>query len=332
MLKALLRENWPERAGELRERDGGWNNSTYFIANEHYRSVLRVYAHGDLEKIRFEHELLIRLSGLPLSFGVPSPIPSRSGSTIVPLGDGSGKLACLFRYIEGVSPAGGSDVFAYSFGRAAGELSAALTAVRPGLPAAYPPYYRLKEAYPDCDIRTTRDFCLRPPAPFEHLREELMVLHAAYTQIMDSLEGLEKLPHQLVHGDLNASNLLVSPESPSEVTALLDFEFCTRDLRVMEPAVILSGLLGAAGEREAVRLFCRGFGSQVRLHADEMEAIPAMIRLRQVDVFLHFLTRYLNGTDEADVLQKQARMLSSALQELAAKEWLAEELLALREG
>lgn len=329
MLKALLHENWPERAGELREREGGWNNSTYFIANEHNRSVLRVYAHSDLEKISFEHELLKRLNGLPLSFRVPSPVPSRSGGTIVPLGDGSGKLASLFRYIDGASPAGGNDVIAYSFGRAAGELSAALAGVRPGLPAAYPPYYRLKEAYPDCDTRTAHDFCLRPPAPFEELREELMVLHAAYTQIMDSLEGLEKLPHQLVHGDLNASNLLVSAVSPSEVTALLDFEFCTRDLRVMEPAVILSGLLGAAEEREAVRLFCRGFGSQARLQADEIEAIPALIRLRQVDVFLHFLTRYMHGTDEADVLQKQVRMLSSGLQELAAKEWLTEELLAL---
>lgn len=330
MLEALMHEHWPEWAGELRKRDGGWNNSTYFVRNERRSSVLRVYnTHNDKAKIQFEHEILEQLQPLPLSFQVPAPIRSAAGSTIVPLGDGSGKFACLFRYIEGITPTEGNASFALSFGRTAGELSGALAEVRPQLPAAYPPYYRLKQAYPSCDPATVREFCLSPAEPFSTLQKELLVLFKVYEQIMVSLEGLEKLPHQLVHGDLNASNLLVSPASPEEVTALLDFEFCTWDLRVMEPAVILSGFLGAADEREAVRLFCEGYGDRSRLLPEEIDAIPTLIRLRQVDVFLHFLSRYQNGTDEPDVLQKQAKTLSAGLAELDAKAWLGDELMQL---
>lgn len=330
MLEVLMHEHWPEWAGELRKREGGWNNSTYFITNDLRRAVLRVYnTHNDTAKIRFEHEVLERLQKLPLTFQVPAPIRSAAGETIIPIGDGSGKFACLFHYIVGKSPPDGNASFAYSFGKAAGELSAALAEVRPEIPTAYPPYYQLKQAYPACDPRTVREFCLRPAEYFTDLREELQLLYTAYEQIMESLEGLEKLPHQLVHGDLNASNLLVSPASPEEVTALLDFEFCTWDIRVMEPAVILSGFLGAADERKAVRLFCEGYGGMSSLQPDEISAIPTLVRLRQVDVFLHFLSRYLNGTDEADVLQKQVRILSSGLAELAAKDWLQEDLLLL---
>lgn len=330
MLEELMHEHWPEWAGELRKRDGGWNNSTYFITNEQRRSVLRVYnTHNDTAKIRFEHAVLERLQKLPLTFQVPAPIRSTASETIAPLGDGGGKFACLFRYIDGISPTEGNASFASSFGKAAGELSAALSEVRLEIQAAYPPYYRLKQAYPSCDPATVREFCLSPAKPFDNLQKELLVLYKAYEQIMESLEGLEKLPHQLVHGDLNGSNLLVSHASPSEVTALLDFEFCTWDLRVMELAVILSGFLGAADEREAVRLFCEGYGDRSRLLPEEIDAIPTLVRLRQVDVFLHFLSRYMNGTDESDVLQKQVRILSSGLAELAAKDWLMEDLLLL---
>ncbi|MNC75560.1 hypothetical protein D3C75_1271160 [compost metagenome] len=38
--------------------------------------------------------------------------------------------------------------------------------------------------------------------------------------------------------------------------------------------------------------------------------------LRKVDVFLHFMTRYLNGTDAPDVLRQQTQFLAADLHRL----------------
>lgn len=277
----------------------------------------------------FEHRVLELLQGVALSFGIPVPIKTEEGSTIAALDDGSGKVACLFRYIEGICPSGDSAELPYVLGKASGELSQALASLHPELPPAYPPYYRLPEAYPACGRREVLAFCEQPPAEFVELQRELHFIEEAYDEALESLEGLEKLPHQLVHGDLNASNMLIVPDRPTEAAALLDFEFCTRDVRVMEPAVILSDLLGAGKGREAVRRFCKGFGSGVRLSSEEIAALPVLIRLRKVDVILHFLSRYWNGTDEPEVLRKQIQLQAEGLQRLKEFDWLSEELARL---
>lgn len=330
MLDMLIDRYWPERAGEIRQKEGGWNNSTYVIHGGTERSVLRIYnTHRDRAKIEFEHRVLERLTACRLTFSVPVPIPSRDGDTIVRMDDGSGRYACLFRYIDGAAAEAGIAEYAGSFGQTAGRLTSALAAIDPSIPPAYPPYYRLREAYPLCDPATVRRFCRQPSEPFRHLGEELALLEGAYAEAMASLDGLEKLPHQLVHGDLNGSNLLLHPSEADKVTALLDFEFCTRDVRAMEGAVILSGLLGKEREREAVRLFCDGYAKEVRLQSEELEALPILLRLRIVDVFLHFLSRYQTGTDESGVLVQQIASQASSLKQLYSKEWLAQEISVL---
>ncbi|MNP15197.1 hypothetical protein D3C76_1075430 [compost metagenome] len=146
-------------------------------------------------------------------------------------------------------------------------------------------------------------------------------------EISNSLAGLEQLPQQLVHGDLNESNLLVHREHPDQVAALLDFEFCTLDVRAMEPAVVISGLLGHDNEVEAIRRFITGFASRVCLLPDEIAAIPNLMRLRKVDVFLHFLSRFFNHTDEPKILREQVRLLVNDLNQLEiSRVWMDEEL------
>ncbi len=197
--------------------------------------------------------------------------------------------------------------FAYSFGEAAGELSRVLATFKLELTPVYRPYYALQQSYPLCNRETVQGI---------------------YEEITDSLHALEELPHQLVHGDLNASNLLVKDSDHRLVTALLDFEFCTLDVRVMEPAVILSGFLGQPEETTAVRDFCRGFSRQVYLSHNEIDALPVLMRLRKVDVFLHFLSRFLEGTDQSHVLQEQVQQISADLLQLSTKSsWIQEELI-----
>ena len=317
-METVVREAWPEWSGTLRKRSGGWNNTTYFVDNQTKRAVLRIYdTHKDRDKIEFEHAVLQRLGSETLPFKVPVPIVSANGDTMIRLGE-SGKFACLFRYIEGDSPIDEDCGYLESFGEAAGNLSAVLADVSPGRTPVYRPYYELRTSYPLCSAEVIRELCLNPPAPFMDLGDELYTLYTAYENIADSLSELEKLPHQLVHGDLNASNLLLRSDNHSLVAALLDFEFCTFDLRVMEPAVILSGLLGLAEDKLMIRDFCRGFSRSIRLTPAEIKAIPVLIRLRKIDVFLHFVTRYLEGTDKSEVLQAQLKLLSADLSQLSA--------------
>ncbi|MDP4097183.1 phosphotransferase [Paenibacillus sp. P96] len=327
----LIKRYWPFYAGQMEKRAGGWNNTTYFVCGDRGKGVLRIYeTHKEQEKIRFEHFVLEQLQRQPLRFKVPVPVQTLAGDTIVQLEDGSGKLACLFEYIEGTHAPNDTLTFARSFGEAAAELSAALASMQLEMPPVYPSYYELGQSYPLCDVETVSRFCAYPAAAFMDLREELLALCTEYGTILHSLDRLRKLPHQLVHGDLNASNLLLDRNDPHKVTALLDFEFCTWDVRVMEAAVILSGLLGHEQEREAVRQFCAGYAGQIRLYPEEIHVIPVLIRLRKIDVFLHFMSRYLNGTDGPEVLHQQVRLLASDLKRLdLGVTWLEQELSCL---
>jgi homoserine kinase type II len=302
------------------------------VEKEGQRAVLRIYdTHRDRNKIKFEHAVLQKLGTMSLPFKVPLPILTSTGETLIQLGEGDGKFACLFKYIEGDSPSEGNAGFYESFGEVAGTLSVVLADINLGLPTAYPPYYELRQSYPLCTRETLRELYLKPPESFIDLTQELKILIDTVENIEEALWELKGLQHQLVHGDLNASNLLVATTDPEQVAALLDFEFCTIDVRAMEAAVILSGLLGHAEGNTVIRDFWRGYSRKVCLSHDEIRAIPLLILLRKMDVFLHFLTRYLEGTDEVGVLREHVKRLSVEVPQLASDTAKLQEIL-MEEG
>lgn len=316
MLETIMYKYFPHWDGIANQGASGWNNTTYFMKCGSERYVLRIYAHGDSDKIKFEHVVLEALQRYPLGFKVPVPMRTLTGDSIVKVEDGSGRNACLFTYIEGLRPEDGDSRAAYSFGVSAGELVNALTHLQLDILPVYRPYYELQQSYPACSQEAVTHFCENPPEIFSDLQEPLRVLGHAYLEVGGRLDGLELLPQQLIHGDLNFSNLLVDEAHPQTVVALLDFEFCTRDVRAMEPAVIISGLLEQKGDKEAIRQFWRGFNGKVQLTPAELSAIPLLMMLRKVDVFLHFMNRYLNRIDASDVLRQQIQSLAVDIQRL----------------
>lgn len=279
--------------------------------------MLRIYnTHRDSGKIEFEHAVLQKLGGIPLPFKVPLPILTVTGGTLARSRENDGKFACLFTYIEGKTTSAGNSSFYESFGEATGVLSLVLADVDPGMPAAYLPYYELGDSYPLCTPDKIQQLYLHPPESLRDLSGELQMLGETFETIQDSMLELKELPHQLVHGDLNASNVLLAAADPGQVAALLDFEFCTFDVRAMEPAVVLSGLLGQEKGMPLIQDFWRGYSRQVRLSREEIRAIPTLILLRKMDVFLHFLTRYLEGTDEVHVLREHVKKLAVQVPQL----------------
>ncbi|WP_172250734.1 phosphotransferase [Saccharibacillus deserti] len=324
VLEQAVRTYWPNYSGIPEAGAKGWNNTTRFVKHEGSKYVLRVYeTHREPDRILFEHEVLLHLAEAGLTFRTPVPQSGLDGSTLVQLEDGSGRYACLFGYIDGTRPADEDRRPLRAFGQAAGELSAALSRIETRLAPAYRPYYELEQAYPLCTPERVAAFGSGSglPAGLSGVEPELGYLSAVYRGILQQTDKLRHLPHQLVHGDLNASNMLIRTGEPDTIEALLDFEFCTYDVRAMEAAVLLSGLpRWERGLPDPMALCGDGFRRHAPLEAAEIEAVPLLMRLRKVDVFLHFLTRYWEGTDGIEVLGEQILSLSGDLKRMDDEE------------
>lgn len=319
---------------DLWDGESGMNNTTVRIMAGGKPYILRIYnTHGDLDKACFEHAVLRKLAQWkpPLQFKVPEPVPSVTGETVVRLQQ-SGKLAALFVYIEGRRPELSDPMEAEAFGAATGELMGAMAGIgevwEGGMEPRYPPYYELGSAHHRCSLEEVARLCAEPPEEFRGMeeRENLRFLSGEIGRIREELAGLSRLPHQLIHGDLNATNALAHPDG--SMAALLDFEFATVDLRAMEPAVCLWGLVPAAqslvreGDEERVweslRAFWRGFRRYVQLGPEEIAVLPVLMELRSLDVFLHFLGRFLDGVDAPDVLSGQIPDTASRMKWVSA--------------
>jgi homoserine kinase type II len=154
-----------------------------------------------------------------------------------------------------------------------------------------------------------KDFSLNPPADFVELTQELSIIYKQLVSFQDSVPFLDSLPHQLVHGDLNASNILTGEDG--RICAILDFEFVTHDLRVMEVAVAISNFIDHKEDEtiifKKISDFLTGYGTRIKLTKEEIHALPFLIQLRSLDVFIHFLGRYWDGVDSIDTVKKYIR-------------------------
>ncbi|MDG0812873.1 phosphotransferase [Cohnella rhizosphaerae] len=312
---ALLYRYDPATRWTVSEGESGWNNTTRIAENDRGdKRVLRIYeTHKDADKIAFEHDVLLKLSERALPFAVPRPLALPDGATFTALGDGTGRYAALFTYTAGVRPDGSEPAVAASIGEAVGRLSLALRTLQPAAAPAYLPCYELERTHPSCPGHVIAAFCEAPQAAFLDLKDELRLISDAMRAFQAALKTVRTLPHQLVHGDINDSNLLVGMHDRTQIAAILDFEFCTMELRAMEPAVTLAGLIGEAGSLEAAASFLSGFGSIAPLSEEEIDALPLLMRLRRLDVFVHFLGRYLSEVDSADVLRQQTKETAAGL-------------------
>jgi homoserine kinase type II len=304
-LDDILAQYFPAGSWVTWVGQSGANNTTRFVSVGDDQYVLRIYeTHQDEVKVEYEHGILVALAELPLTFSIPLPVRSREGRTIVRTRDG--KLAGLFRYLDGANPTLDEPPEIHSFGRSVGQLSASLAQVQINQRPAYRPYYEIENTHPRCSLQDVLNFCQFPPREFSEQTADLLVIFNQLTSFLEQVASLRQLPHQLVHGDLNASNVLVNEEGI--VSAVLDFEFVTKDLRVMEMAVCLSDFIQPSEEAALIwakiDAFLSGYGQTIKLSEAEIEAIPVLIQLRSVDVFIHFLGRYLDQVSTIDIVQK----------------------------
>lgn len=303
---AKLLARWGIPAGAavaLTER--GTNNRTLQVTAGDRRWSLRISQNLTPAQVRAEHRLLARLSRAGLPFAVPAPVPLPDGSTVAGTPDGP---ASLCEWIPGVRPDLSQEAALERFGRAAAELSDALSAVPPqdtpndwqGAPL---------QALPDV-AALARDLTA---AGLDAGRAG--VLRDGVDLAVAAWEGTAAgLPTQVVHADLAASNVLVSPDT-GVVTGLLDFEMTGYWIRAIEltVALALSGAAHGPGWPRRAAAVARGGAWGDRLTAAELAALPDLILVRAVGSMLWRARRWRRGQSSLAEVASRVDVLAGTL-------------------
>jgi len=300
----------------------GTNNLSYSVVAPGARYILRIYQNTAMpECVRYEHALLARLARATLPFAVPVPLPTHAGSTLVAASPSDDRLAALFQFISGRRP-DGRDLAQYRIcGAALADLDHAFAHIAlPPLPNPLPPFgdlSHLHRAIPD-PVAMVEELPLEP-----HMRARIAQVVGDVVAAVPDL--YQSLPRQIVHRDYDASNVLIDE---GRVTGVLDFEFAGRDLRAIDLARCLCQFTTAPwshpeGWRRMIA-FISGYHERVTLRADEVDALPDLMRLYQIVSLIHREGRRRQGlaseTDvqaRADALLRQDRWLHARWHDLS---------------
>jgi homoserine kinase type II len=272
---------WPV---ELRPTGGGINNRTFFVDAPTGTFFLRLYQNtADPARVRYEHAVLRALQAQPLPFGVPSPVPTNQGETLVLLPDG--KLAALFELLEGEPPVDRGAEAARAGGEALARLHGALRAIdvppEESEPVTFGALERIHPLVPD--PWSIGDARLR--AIIAELRETVPRLYA-------------ELPIQLCHNDYSLGNTLWVDGC---LTAIVDFEFVGLDLRATDlvPGWYFNMVRATTPAEQLARVgaFFEGYRRVDRLTPPEARAMPTLARLVSAVHLIHWIGRSRAGLD-----------------------------------
>ena len=279
---------WGIRAGAVVARTAyGTNNHTLRVTDGTRHWSLRVSQNLTLAQVQAEHRLLARLAQVGLPFAVPAPVALPTGATIVDTPDGP---ATLCEWIPGVRPDLDQEVTLERLGLAAAQLSDVLRQVEPrDTPQDW--QYGPLEAPPDDDA-LERELTA---AGLDTGR--VRVLRAGADRVAQAWDAtVGRLPTQVVHADLAAANVLVSPDTGA-VTGVLDFETAGRGIRALELAVLLAlsgAVRGPHWPRRAAAVARGGAWSQ-RLTSTEQAALADLILVRAMSTTLWRAQRWRRG-------------------------------------
>jgi homoserine kinase type II len=299
---------------------GGVNNLVYRVETSASPArVLRVYRnHADVDRVRHEVALLAALRAAALPFAVPTPLATRMGVLVHTLelenDQLAGALAVLWTEVAGTHPDPADEGQAEAVGAALALLDTALAAIDPSaLPGrATLPLRDLRRrvSAPD-DVEAA---LLQLPLPAEDTAHLVRQLRVAETQIPPLYASL---PQQLVHGDIDPSNVLMDG---ARVTGVLDFEFSGYDLRIADLLGPLSWwhpeLFGTGAEWGMMEALGRGYTAHLPLQPGEVRALPLLFRLRAIGGLLRDLTWRRQGR------ASEERLLERAASTLERDRWL----------
>lgn len=251
----------------LRQLDSGTNNLSYRVTTRARELLLRVYRHGaERERVAYEHALLRALDEAQLSFAVPVPLAASSGETCVEVGTVD-RLAAAFLWLPGDHPP--LDLHSMQVcARALAELDGAMADLDAGMPPGglgpLGDLYHVHPAVPN-PVVVADQLPLSPEQRADIGRCMEMPI-AESGQLYAS-----GLPQQIVHRDLDPSNLLMAE---GRITGVLDFEAARPDLRAFDLAISAMTFSTDATMREA---FVSAYTEVLPLKPQELNALPILM-------------------------------------------------------
>jgi homoserine kinase type II len=268
---------------------------------------------SDPRRVGWELDLLRALNREDLPFAVPRPVATLSGETFVAVSAAQGTVvATLFPFIPGRHPRPGSASHAAMSGAALGQLDRVLAriAIPPSLvQPTFCDIFEIQPEVPDLDAL----LAAVPVARSQRSRVDGIV-----RPLLEAIPNLATtMPRQIIHADFGKSNVLLAD---GRVTGILDFEFAGPDLRPMD---LVCGLWafsifawGSGREWPLLTAFARGYLGESPLNVDEIEALPALIRLRDAVALAHWIGRWRQG------LAIKAEVSSHIADLLTLDDWL----------
>jgi len=314
-LGALAAE-WPEIT-PWPPRSTGWGtiNRTFFVGGARETHVLKLYGRDtDPAQLRYEHRILTKLGRADLPFSVPALCPAVSGETLLPVEGADGVLASIFPLLDGQTVRRGEPGHARRAGAAMGALHRALAALDIAPPeAVLPPWGDLARVHP---------LVPDPRALAGELKldtDTAQALDALIADVTESSASLSPdLPRQITHADYLWPNLLFRD---GLVSAVLDFEFATHDLRAFDFAGSLYhfGMLPWKDDEgwDLLEAFGNGYGEQVSLTEAESEALPLLLRWQRLGGLIYWAGVCRQGLTSRESLREAVE------ENLELEKWLA---------
>ncbi len=274
-----------------------------------------------ISRLHYEAALLKALSNQSLPFLLPVPLKANNGDTVVSFQqeDGTSALATLCPLLPGRLTDRDDHIISRttSAGSALALLDHALASLPEiEMPATFRPLPKFG------DLTLWHPLVPSPLGAIEQLPisyEQRRQIQTFLLEVMESVADLYKrLPQQLLHRDYDSSNILMDGE---RITAILDFEFAGRDIRILDLCVSISWwpvtLFGTGREWDVIDAFGKAYTTGYPLSEDELHAIPAVWRMRDATSLVNRIGRYLAGQETETRIQNRIE------HSLWREEWLS---------
>lgn len=309
--QSALLAHWPmESPVAMLPLAGGTNNRAWQVELTDGTSYVLRLTSSVADRARFQYEtaLLTALSEKALPFRLPLPLRARNGESfvLVERKNAEPALATLTPFLPGHLPER-TVANAAADALALAQLDAALATIpESSLPAdaggshfTYGDLYHCHPLVPDPLATLARLLTAEQVGPL------LAILEASLRDW--ETPALQALPQQLLHRDGGPGNILMED---GRVTAILDFEFAGPDRRIFDLCVALSWwpvrLMGTGQEWEMIDVFGQTYTAHFPLIDEELQALPAVLRMRDTTALVYRVGRYLAGLESLQTIQERA--------------------------
>lgn len=291
----LLLRGWG-LSGEFAPLTGERDQNLRVAAADGQVYVLKIYNRMEVAPIRhFQQELLIRCASRAET-AVPRLIPALDGGSEVGI-DIAGQThgAVLMSYLGGRPPlAQVGPGFRRSLGRAAGALALALADY--DHPCARRELWWNHMALPELagltDLIEDQD----------HRR--WITDHIALFQA-EIAPRAQDLPKQVIHNDLNPSNIRVAADDPERIVGIIDFGDAVHAPRINELAVCCSYFMAPGADvAQSLADVVAGYESLVPLTGAEIDLLPHLICTRLATRILLTHWRYSRFPTQGDYIRR----------------------------